>query len=206
MADVRGGPPPLLTRMSMPPNAVTVRSTRRSRSAGFVRSPRTASAPIRSASCRRTSRRRANIVTLAPSSASASAIARPMPDEAPQTIAVLARRPRSIAEALCGEDADDFADGVRGLVECRPLVVAQVELDDRLDASRAELHRHAHVEPVDPVLALEVCRAREHALLVEHDRVDHLRGRRARCVPGRRAEQLDDLAAAFRRALDQLVD
>ena len=73
----------------------------------------------------------------------------------------------------------------------------EVELDDLLDAARAELDRDAHVEAVDPVLALEVRGAREHALLVEHDRVDHLRRRGARRVPGRRAEQVDDLAAAL---------
>ena len=68
------------------------------------------------------------------------------------------------------------------------------------------LHRDAHVEAVDAVLALEVGRAGEHALLVEHDRVDHLRGRRARRVPGRGAEQVDELAAALRRALDHRLD
>ena len=41
--------------------------------------------------------RRANMATLAPSAASASLMARPMPDEAPQTIAVRPVRPRSIA-------------------------------------------------------------------------------------------------------------
>ena len=86
---VRGGPPPLLTRMSMPPKASTVRSTRRWRSAGFVRSPRTASAPSRSASRSRIVAAPGEHRTFAPSSASASAIASPIPEEAPQTIAVL---------------------------------------------------------------------------------------------------------------------
>ena len=91
-----GGPPEFHTRMSIPPKASTVRLTSRSRSAAFVTSPRTARAPMRSASRSRTSRRRANIATFAPSAASASAEASPRPDEAPQTIAVLPRRPSSI--------------------------------------------------------------------------------------------------------------
>ena len=99
IAAVRGGPPPLLTRMSMPPNAARVWSTRRWRSRGLVRSPRTASAPRRSASRSSSSRRRANMATLAPSSASASAVPRPIPDDAPQTIAVRPFSPRSTASS-----------------------------------------------------------------------------------------------------------
>ena len=86
------------------------------------------------------------------------------------------------------------------------LLLAEVELDDLLDAAGAELDRHAHVETVDAVLALEQRRAREHALLVEDDRVDHLRRGCARRVPGRRAEQVHDLAAALARALDHRLD
>src|SRR6478735_3407281 len=91
-----GGPPEFQTTMSIPPKASSVFETSRSRSAAFVTSPRTASAPIRSASNSSCSRLRASMATLAPSSASASAEPRPRPDEAPQTIAVLPRRPRSM--------------------------------------------------------------------------------------------------------------
>ena len=42
--------------------------------------------------------RRANMATFAPSAASASAVARPMPDEAPQTIAVRPASPSSTPE------------------------------------------------------------------------------------------------------------
>ena len=97
-AVVRGGPPLLLTRMSMPPNASSVLSTRRFRSFGFVTSPRTASAPRRSAWRASSSRRRANMATFAPSALSASAVARPIPADEPQTIAVRLLRPRSIAQ------------------------------------------------------------------------------------------------------------
>src|SRR5262249_26160982 len=226
-AAVRGGPPLLLTRMSIEPNASSVRSTRRFRSAGFVTSPRTERPPIRSASRSSTSRRRANSETFAPSAASASAIASPMPADAPQTIAVRPLRPRSTpfdlashlpgraaarsaltvharahphpggdesppaarfegssptvpclspgcadfgpTRALCGgrEDADNLAHRRRRGLERSVFVLAQVELDDLLDPTRAQLHRHAHVEPFDRVLALEVGRAGQHAVLVE---------------------------------------
>src|SRR5690242_4907993 len=143
--------------MSTPPNASIVRETSRFRSAGFVTSPRTASAPSRSASRSSSSRRRANIATFAPSAASASAIARPMPEEAPQTIAVRPLRSRSTGglSARGAEHADDLANGLGGRVERLALVVTQVELDDLLDAARAELDGNAHVQAVDPVLALE---------------------------------------------------
>ena len=90
-----GGPPEFQTTMSRPPNASSVFATARSRSCGSETSPRTASAPIRSASRSSTSRRRANIVTFAPSAASDSAVARPRPDDAPHTSAVRPFSPRS---------------------------------------------------------------------------------------------------------------
>src|SRR6478672_24455 len=192
-----GGPPEFQTTMSIPPKASRVFETSRSRSAAFVTSPRTASAPIRSASNSSCSRLRASMATLAPSSASASAEPRPRPDEAPQTIAVLPRRPRSmrrdgsrsacapakkpgsapaehVSSLLRAQHADDLADGVGGLPERFLLDLVEVDHVDLLDPGDAELHRHAHVEPVDAVLALEVGGAREDALLVEHDRIDHL--------------------------------
>src|SRR5450759_2510548 len=56
---------------------------------------------MRSASRSSSVLRRANMATLAPALSSASAIARPSPEEAPQTIAVLLRRSSSsIAERI----------------------------------------------------------------------------------------------------------
>src|SRR2546421_3098908 len=199
------GPPPFQTRMSIPRKAVRVCSTARSRSRGGVTSPRPASPPIRSASRSSTSRRRPTSVTLAPSAARASALARPSPDDAPKTSAVRPLSPRS-KNSLRGQDADDLAHGVGRSLQRRTLVVGEVELDDLLDTAGAELDRHAHVQAVDPVLALEVRRAREDAFLVEHDRVAHLSGGRARRVPRRGAEEVDELAAALRRALDHGLD
>src|SRR5918992_341895 len=149
------------------------------------------------------------MVTFAPSSASVSAIARPIPADAPQTIAVRPFRPRSTSapsSALTRQDPDDVPDRVCGGAQQLLLLVREVELDDLLDPARAELDRDAHVEAVDAVLALEVRRHREHALLVQQDGVDHLRARGPRGVPGRGAEQLDDLAAADGRPLHQRLE
>src|SRR5512132_3021210 len=42
----------------------------------------------------------------------------------------------------------------------------EVELDDALDALGADHHRHAGIEPLHMVLAVEIGGARQHALLV----------------------------------------
>ena len=92
-----GGPPPLRTSTSMLPKASSVVSTSSCRCLGVVRSPRTASVPSRSASRTSVSRWRANMATFAPSPTSDSAIASPIPCDAPETIAVRPRRPSSTA-------------------------------------------------------------------------------------------------------------
>src|SRR4051794_26421865 len=108
---------------------------------------------------------------------------------------------RALRTGLGREDADDLAYRLGRSLQRLRLLGREVELDDLLDPARAELARHAHVEAVDPVLALEIRRAGQDAPLVEHDRVDHLRSGRARRVPRRGAHQVDELAAALRRAL-----
>src|SRR3954470_9009577 len=113
---------------------------------------------------------------------------------------------RALRTGLGREDADDLAYRLGRRLQRLRLLVREVELDDLLDAARAELDRDAHVEAVDPVLALEVRRAGEHALLVEHDRVDHLRSGGARRVPRRGAHEIHELTAALRRALDHRLD
>src|SRR5207249_1107372 len=171
------------------PKAATVRSTSARRSRGSRTSPRTGSAASRSASRSSASRCLANIETFAPSRWSASAIASPIPAEAPQTIAVRPLSPSSMA--LPAEHADDLAHGVGGRPQRCLLVVAEIELDDLLDSPCAELDGYPHVQAVDPIFAVEICRAGEHALLVEHDGIDDLSGGGARGVPRRRAEQGD---------------
>ena len=137
---VLGGPPPLLTRTSMrrtPPG-----SSRRGASGPSGSSGRRGRRAHRGALLRARARRarRANIATLAPSARSASAIARPMPGEAPQMIAV---RPRDRGPSLRRVErrrrrrARPTSPRVRG----RRVSSAEVELDDLLDAARAELDR-----------------------------------------------------------------
>src|SRR5215212_10017031 len=114
-------------------------------------------------------------------------------------------RPANRLGSVSIKNCDDLADGVGGVLEGPVLVVAQLELDDLLDAGGAELHRDTHVQAVDSVLAVEEGRAREEPLLVEQHSVDHLRAGRPRRVPGGRAEQVHDLTAPDRGALDELA-
>ena len=103
--------------------------------------------------------------------------------------------------------ADDVADGVGRLRQRRALRVVEVDLEDLLDPGGAELR------PARPCRGRR-SRTRPRGSAVHgstrfsssSDRVDHLRGRRAGRVPGRRAEQLHELAAALRRALDHRLD
>src|SRR5689334_18034742 len=79
--------------------------------------------------------------------------------------------------------------------------------DDALDALAADHHRHADVKILDAVFAVEPGRGRHHALLVEKVALRHRDGRRSRRIERRaRLEQIDDLRAAVRGALDDLVD
>src|SRR5690349_11007406 len=75
---------------------------------------------------------------------------------------------------LEAHDADQLAHGVRRLRELGLLVGIQADLDDLLEAARAEPAGDAHVEVPKAVLALQQGGAREHPLLVVHDRVHHL--------------------------------
>src|SRR5574341_159510 len=101
----------------------------------------------------------------------------------------------------------ELAHGGGRLLERRLLVRRERDLDDLLDARAAELHRHADVEPLHPVLAVQVRRARQDLLLVLEDRLEHLdrRGGR-RIVRAPALEERDDLRAAVGRALHERVD
>ena len=100
-AGVGGGPPVLLTRMSTGPSSASMRATWRSIAARSARShsraqlraprPRTSSCAAASEDAERPAR-----ATLAPSRASAAAMARPSPPLPPSTSAVLPAMPRSI--------------------------------------------------------------------------------------------------------------
>ena len=138
----------------------------------------------------------------------------PMPADAPQTIAVRPLSSRSTAaerswRALCAcylcVRTETTSRTAAAEARSALLLGREAELDDLLDAGRTELHRNAHVQAADAVLALQQA-VQEDALLVEQDRVHHLRRCGAGCVPRGRAEQVDDLAAADAGALDELRD
>src|SRR5690606_28739077 len=74
------------------------------------------------------------------------------------------------------EQRHGFSDGLRGAVQLVALLAGQLDLDDTLQATTPELARHAEEEAVEAVLTLEPGRARKDALLVPHDRLDHLHG------------------------------
>src|SRR5215831_11241169 len=63
----------------------------------------------------------------------------------------------------------ELADGGRRFVEGRLLLAAQLDLDDLLDAGASQLHGHADVETLGPVLPVEIGSAREDLLLVLQD-------------------------------------
>src|SRR4051812_1173183 len=108
--------------------------------------------------------------------------------------------------ASVAHNADKLADGARGPLELRLLLVGQADLDHLLEARGAQLAGHAHEDPAEAVLALEQRGAGQHALLVEHDRVDHLHRRGGRgVVRGPRLEMTYDLGAAVAGALHDLV-
>src|SRR3546814_7435181 len=67
------------------------------------------------------------------------------------------------------------------LVEACLGLALQFELDEALDTARADHHRHADIQVIDTVLARQVRRARQQALLVlevalgHHDRAGRRR-------------------------------
>ena len=84
-----------------------------------------------------------------------------------------------------------------GRVERDPLVGRQLDLEDALHAAPPEDHGHADEQARRAELALEEDGARQHALPVAQDRVDHLERGRGRGVErGAGLQQRDDLGAA----------
>src|SRR5262249_26190915 len=101
---------------------------------------------------------------------------------------------------------DELFDGRRRLLERRVLLRRQLDLDDLLEPSGAELARHADEQIADAVLPLQEHRTRDDLVLVEQDRFAHVAPRRAGRVPGAGADQLRDLRPAARRARDDAID
>src|SRR5918993_5319913 len=85
--------------------------------------------------------------------------------------------------------------------------VVELDFDDALDSVRADDHGDADVEVVDAVLAGQMRRGREHALLVLEEALGHRdRRRRGRVEGASGLQQSDDLAAAAAGALDDCID
>src|ERR1035437_6242115 len=102
------------------------------------------------------------------------------------------------------DHAHQLLHRVGALLQGGLLFRGQLDLDDLLDAVRAQLAGHANEQAVDTVLAFEIGGARHDLLLVLKDGLNHLRdcGRR-RVVSAPGLEVLDDLGAAVAGALHQ---
>src|SRR5678815_1299196 len=74
--------------------------------------------------------------------------------------------PRGEGARLEFQLVDQLADRGGRLVEGGLLVLLELDLDDLLHALAPELHRDAHVEPLRPVLPVQVGRAGQDLLLV----------------------------------------
>src|SRR6202040_3398827 len=93
------------------------------------------------------------------------------------------------------------------LLEHAALGAVELDLDDALDALAADHHRHADIEVLDAIFAIEPGGGRQHALLVAQIAFRHGDRRRGRRVKRRAgAQQAHDLAAAVAGAIDDLVD
>src|SRR5215204_2712687 len=106
-------------------------------------------------------------------------------------------------------DADhvgQFFHGRRTLPQSGILFGRQLDLDDLLDPTRAQLHRDADEQIAYPVLTLKEHRARQDLLLVLENRLAHFGRGLTRRVPGAGANQLGDLGAAVGRPLGDGVD
>src|SRR5215210_5659832 len=113
----------------------------------------------------------------------------------------------SAAGRLAVQYLHEITHGVGAIIQFSQFFVAEAELDDVFDARGAELDGDADEEVVQAVLALQVGRAREDALLVEKDGVYHLgcgRGRRVESAPA--LEEADDLCPALTGAVHYSFD
>src|SRR5688572_3411921 len=127
----------------------------------------------------------------------------------PHVCAGLKRYLRPSAYDLVGlnpDYVDQFFYGAGRLIERGLFVGRQLDLDNLLDALRAQLDRHADEQVVHTVLALQEDRARHDLLLILQDRFDHQRRRRARRIPGAGAHQLGDFGATVGGALRDRLD
>ena len=100
----------------------------------------------------------------------------------------------------------DFTE-LDGPREGLALIGVEVELDHPLDALGADHHRHAGIEPLHVVLAVQIGGAGQHPLLVLEIGFGHLQGSSRRRVKGRAGlQQADDFGPAVARALHDLIE
>src|SRR6185369_8741065 len=117
-------------------------------------------------------------------------------------VRALSRSARQMRSDL-GAGVDQALHGVDRLLEHRPLRRIEVDLDDLLDAIGTNHYGHAHIHALHAVFAVEVGGAGEHAALVLEVALGHLDGGgRGRVEGGAGLQQVDDLAAAAARTLD----
>src|SRR5208337_3563448 len=95
----------------------------------------------------------------------------------------------------------------RRLLQRRILLRRQLDLNNLLRARRPQLYRHAHKQSLDPILPIQIHRARQNLLLIFQNRFHHLHGRRRRRIirrPG--LHQIHNLRAALPRAIHNRVN
>src|SRR4051794_34630150 len=83
-------------------------------------------------------------------------------------------QPAASSQQLYFEYVYQFLHRTGGFLERGVFVRRQLDLDDLLEPARAELAGDADELIAHAVLALQIDRARDDLLLVEHDRFDHL--------------------------------
>ena len=77
-----------------------------------------------------------------------------------------------------------------------------MKLNDLLNARFTKFDRHTQINILHAVFALQPCADREDAFLIANDGLDHLRSSSSWRIPGRCAEQFDDLSTTHLGALD----
>src|SRR5439155_22765422 len=102
---------------------------------------------------------------------------------------------------------DQALDRADRFVEGFAILAGQLDLDDTLDALRADDDGNADIHVLHAVFAVEIGSAGQHALLVPQVALRHRDRGSGRRVEGRTGlEEVDDLGAAIAGAVDDLVD
>src|SRR6185436_12560783 len=124
------------------------------------------------------------------------------------------QRGESLAKSTSEQVGRDFLAGVDQplngayrLVEGFAVLAGQLDLDDALDALRADDDGNADIHVLHAVFAVEIGGAGQHALLVLQIALGHRHGGSGRRVErGTGLQQVHDLGAAVAGAVDDLVD